>query len=389
MTNQYAKALGKRKPEPVGCALEELWRAIDGDTVSQGRHCVTSLLMAQATTSTSVQQQTLVDDNFKDTPATRTGPPRSLSFAYTLPCSATRVSHFQDKTLTEDPELLFSADSYFRGALGYATQNDLYDRKGGKTRRDKGKSPTEEIWNPRRWFHESPREEKAAIDFPLPDSESSGDEANQPFAPPTSPPQSLSKRPTIKSSKPSSTAKTALRRAFSLPLSHTETPSHKGKGKEKGNDSDNDTSQGPAKWAKLRSLLPHIAYPNQSILPGPSVVTSHAVNITDELITGGLSTLMLRLWFERDEKGRRRVPVLFHRLRIRVSDSLYPYQRHSSVFRIECEYANGAARWVIYRELRDFVSLHTHYTVSNAVYNRNMDKLPEFPMTSTCLISLF
>jgi phospholipase D1/2 len=55
-------------------------------------------------------------------------------------------------------------------------------------------------------------------------------------------------------------------------------------------------------------------------------------------------------------------------------------QRQASVFRIECEYA-GVARWVIYRELRDFLSLHAHYAVSN-VYNRNVDHMPEFPKTS-------
>jgi phospholipase D1/2 len=105
------------------------------------------------------------------------------------------------------------------------------------------------------------------------------------------------------------------------------------------------------------------------------------VNITDELTVGGLSALILRLWFERDERDRRRVPILLHRLRIRVSDSLHPLHRSHSVFRIECEYANGAMRWVIYRQLRDFVSLHAHFAVSN-VYNRNIEKLPEFPRTS-------
>ncbi|EIN11850.1 HSP70-domain-containing protein, partial [Punctularia strigosozonata HHB-11173 SS5] len=35
-----------------------------------------------------------------------------------------------------------------------------------------------------------------------------------------------------------------------------------------------------------------------------------AKNITDELMAGGLSTIMLKLWFERDEKGQRRVPGL-------------------------------------------------------------------------------
>jgi phospholipase D1/2 len=68
-------------------------------------------------------------------------------------------------------------------------------------------------------------------------------------------------------------------------------------------------------------------------------------------------------------------------LRIRISDSLHPLHGSHSVFRIECEYANGAIRWVIYRQLRDFLSLHAHCAVSNA-YNRNIEKLPEFPRTS-------
>lgn len=263
----------------------------------------------------------LMADN---TPAARTGPPRSLSF---VTASLSFPAHFPDN---EDQE--------FRGALEYASygQNEIQ-----------------------------------AMDSPLaePNLESSANET-----PPHSP-------PTVRNS--TASYKTVIRRAFSA-------PSPSDKGKEKEEDKEKDTSHGSAKWAKLRSLLPHIVYHNQSILPGPSVITSHAVNITDELITGGLSTLMLRLWLERDEKGRRRVPVLLHRLRIRVSDSIHPLQQQKSVFRIECEYANGAARWVIYRELRDFVSLHAHYTVSN-VYNRIKEKLPEFPMTSTRLIfiSLF
>ena len=47
-----------------------------------------------------------------------------------------------------------------------------------------------------------------------------------------------------------------------------------------------------------------------------------------------------------------------------------------------CEYAEGAVRWVVYRQLREFLSLHGHYAVSKA-YNRNIDALPDFPMTST------
>ncbi|KAI0771162.1 phospholipase D [Trametes elegans] len=135
------------------------------------------------------------------------------------------------------------------------------------------------------------------------------------------------------------------------------------------------------KWGRLRSLIPHIAGQAKAQAATPSAVVSPNVNITDELITGGLATLMLRMWFERDEKGHRRVPALFHRLRIRVSDSLHPLHGNKAVFRIECEYANGAVRWVVYRQLREFLSLHGHYTLSNA-YNRNIETLPEFPLTT-------
>lgn len=288
-----------------------------------------------------------------NTPSARTGPPRSLSF---VAASLSFPAHFADK---EDQE--------FRGALEYAS----YDRKS-KSRRDKEKPLTEE-WNPKIWHHESPGDGIQPMDSPLPEPESS-------------PNSTTPHRPAVRNS--TASYKTAIRRVFSAPYHITQSPSDKGKQKEE--DKVKDTSHGSAKWAKLRSLLPHIVYHNQSIVPGPSVITSHTVNITDELIAGGLSTLMLRLWLERDEKGRRRVPVLLHRLRIRVSDSIHPLQQQKSVFRIECEYANGAARWVIYRELRDFVSLHAHYTVSN-VYNRIKEELPEFPMTSThlILISLF
>lgn len=59
------------------------------------------------------------------------------------------------------------------------------------------------------------------------------------------------------------------------------------------------------------------------------------MNITDELLGGGLSTLLLRMWFERDENDRRRVPIMLHRLKVRVSDSLHPLKGAKAVFRIE------------------------------------------------------
>ncbi|KIM43354.1 hypothetical protein M413DRAFT_18406 [Hebeloma cylindrosporum] len=316
-----------------------------------------------------------------DTPAARTGPPRSLSFAYGLPVSPSTANangYFYgwaesappDSSVIEDGDLSFSASHQaFRGALEYQ------DRKGKRRQRN----PSDDSWNinPMRWFHESPKDDKPPMDFPPPPAPAhdptnthTGEENEELPAGTASDPEHTSTSATF-FSRPN--------RGASLHGSGAERATTGGTQKDKDKDH-KDFTTGTAKWAKLRSLLPNLVHPQESTLPGPSAVTSQAVNITDELITGGLSTLMLRLWFERDEKSHRRVPVLFHRLRIRVSDSLHPMHRQASVFRIECEYA-GAARWVVYRELRDFLSLHAHYAVSN-VYNRNVDHMPEFPKTS-------
>ncbi|KAF9454771.1 phospholipase D [Macrolepiota fuliginosa MF-IS2] len=323
-----------------------------------------------------------------DTPATRTGPPRSLPYAYSYSFSNSPSRHNSGHQLDsgdlhptfsyDNADVSFSQTSTeFRGALESLPSRDQFsnDRKG---KRRESRS-VEDGWNPIRWFQESPKEEHSRSTIPwrstgpesireegenattLETCDEIGEEGGQ------HPDGRL--EPSVRRltgdehrSAPASQPRKNLRRALSLP--HT---------------------PGKAKWAKLRSLIPNLqtAHDQGGVdLAGPSVaVTSPAVNITDELITGGLSTLMLRLWFERDEKGHRRVPILLHRLRIRISDSYYPVEEKRTAFRIECEYANGVARWVIYRQLRDFFSLHTHYRVSN-VYNRLGDKLPEFPLTS-------
>ncbi|KAF5389183.1 hypothetical protein D9757_003438 [Collybiopsis confluens] len=282
------------------------------------------------------------------TPSMRTGPPRSISYVYSMPNSPAgsranskheniefKLPNHQDDEPDGFPFTEDANTQRFRGALEIGNGSFSSDRKGKK----RESRLLDESWNPIKWFHESPKDEHAPESRfeRIDDVQEAADDKIGP----------------------------SLRRVNSEgPLPQSE--------HQKGN---------RAKWGRLRSLLPQLA--NQSASPGrgPSAVTSHAVNITDELITGGLSTLMLKLWFERDEKGHRRVPALLHRLRIRVSDSLHPLQGHKSVFRIECDYANGAVRWVIYRQLRDFISLHTHYALNNA-YNRTVDNLPEFPRTS-------
>ncbi|KAG6918332.1 hypothetical protein DXG01_015191 [Tephrocybe rancida] len=306
-----------------------------------------------------------------DTPSMRTGPPRSLSYAYSLASSPTRPKEYESPDLMSPDgtsEFPLSVPNDFKSALEYE-QTD----KEGKKRESRNLG---ESWGPIKWLQDSPKEERGNFDLGPhngsaeqipPNAEKQASEPKSPKMPNSHAKSSSAgesdSRPglTHSSNKPS-----GLRRAFSG--SHV-------------SDSQDEKS-GRARWSRIRSLIPNIINQDRdAIQSGPSAVTSHKVNITDELITGGLSTMMLRLWFERDEKDQRRIPILFHRLRIRVSDSLHPMHGSKSVFRIECEYANGAVRWVIYRQLRDFFSLHTHYTVSN-VYNRNVDKLPEFPRTS-------
>jgi len=303
-----------------------------------------------------------------DTPASRTGPPRSLSFAYSLPQSPSRYD-------TSNTQFDLGDRSYtssdFRGALESIPLRDK-DKKGKRreSRSDDG----------RRSISYPPQDEisRSTILRKSPELSSLPEEGQRPtgrdgpgilddgpqFLNENSPQRhgeihnSISISQTRQLSRP--------RRPPSLPLTH---PENKG---------------GKAKWAKLRSLFPsaqNFGNDRESADLSFASISVPKVSITDELITGGLSTLMLRFYLERDEKGRRRVPILLHRLRIRISDSYHPTEEKRTVFRIECEYANGAARWVIYRQLRDFFSLHTHYTVSN-VYNRLGDPLPEFPVTS-------
>ncbi|KAI0338902.1 phospholipase D [Trametopsis cervina] len=259
----------------------------------------------------------------------------------------------------------------FRGALEYQDpeqrerEREAAWKKGKKKERD---NYFHDVFSPSKWIAESPKSEHPS----LPEDAEAGRSQREPSEP-QSPIQEVSRKsnkdsvqsPASPTSQGSS-APEATRRATSLPQIK--------KGADEG-----ETPNTAPKWNRLRSFIPHLAQQRREQAgKGPSAVVPQSVNVTDELLVGGLSALMLRLWFERDEKDHRRVPVFFHRLRIRVSDSLHPLHGNKAVFRIECEYANGAARWVVYRQLREFISLHTHYTISNA-YNRNVDALPDFP----------
>ncbi|KAI9061357.1 phospholipase D [Trametes sanguinea] len=305
------------------------------------------------------------------TPQQRTGPPRSISYNYSLSSAhghgispSTSRQHDDGSQAEEDPDRTYDfppATSPFRGALEYGSP-ELREREReiAERKHKRRESYFPEVWNPMKWLTESPKGSPKPDDshFSFHRSRTdvghrSRDSEGEPAAEPSNP-----------ASPQSPTTAHRLRQSRSMPHMDNEA-----------------RSPAAPKWNRLRSLIPHIAGQAKTQTPAPSAVVSPNVNITDELITGGLATLMLRLWFERDDRGHRRVPALFHRLRIRVSDSLHPLHGNKAVFRIECEYANGTVRWVVYRQLREFLSLHGHYTLSNA-YSRNIETLPEFPLTT-------
>lgn len=377
-----------------------------------------------------------------DSPSSRTGPPRSFSYTITrspnLSRQNTRAAVEDDIEEEELPNGLdygagdeseggygFPVEaesdnagtsgetrpgagsrlhSSFRGALEYIDPEQREKEREAMEKREKNrmsKIAGEDSWiNPLKWLNgdtappqESPQTDgegwTSYFDFLKPgdkgkEKENTEDEGEAPNGVPSekkphkrikggsvsghSPDRSASHDETEKAQE--SAGRKRIERSHSMP--HMKRPSPK----------KTYTPKGAPRWNRLRSLIPSIAQQGRiDTRQGQIAVQPHVVNITDELIAGGLSALMLKLWFERDERGARRIPVLFHRLRVRISDSIHPLKGNKAVFRIECEYANGAVRWVVYRQLRDFVSLHTHYKLSNA-FNRNVDALPEFPRTS-------
>ena len=124
--------------------------------------------------------------------------------------------------------------------------------------------------------------------------------------------------------------------------------------------------------------------------------------LTTELTMGLLPMVLVKMGtIDRDEHGQKRIPVLMNylstpspfsplmsawltrrgrRTELRITDSIYPFHDRHASFRIELQYGDGLVKWVIYRELRDFLNLHAHYRV--AQFGAGVDKVPAFPKTS-------
>jgi len=151
-----------------------------------------------------------------------------------------------------------------------------------------------------------------------------------------------------------------------------------------------------AKSGKMRNamrftskILPHrhgtVSVPQKE----PEAAEVPVPTMTNEMLAGTLPVMILKTWLDRDEDGHRAVPVLLGNLRFRIGDSVGLRQggRHTGreMFKIECEYGDGAIKWVVYRELRDFLMLHAHYKAANlgtrmtGLRSSRRVEMPEFP----------
>ena len=159
------------------------------------------------------------------------------------------------------------------------------------------------------------------------------------------------------------------------------------------------------RWSALRSrVVPHKNANGHGPVPGPNKVSAlghipiASVALTTELMAGQLPAMILKTWLDRDEDGHRAIPILLGSLRFRIDDSVglrAGRQTGKEMFKVECEYGDGCVKWVIYRELRDFLSLHAHYKAANfgtsvaGLRTSRRVEIPEFPKMSLPYLKKF
>ncbi|MCJ1471497.1 Phospholipase D1 [Lambiella insularis] len=146
-----------------------------------------------------------------------------------------------------------------------------------------------------------------------------------------------------------------------------------------------------AKWRQIKAGLKMMGQRRKA---DNTIDHAKSAELLAELTAGVPAALILASMFQRDEHGRRKIPVLLEQLKVKLTDSKHvdakSGDRHM-IFRIELEYGNGLTRmkWVIHRALRDFANLHARYKlqISAQKYIQRKDheartKLPHFPRSA-------
>ncbi|KAJ9643477.1 Phospholipase D1 [Coniosporium tulheliwenetii] len=148
------------------------------------------------------------------------------------------------------------------------------------------------------------------------------------------------------------------------------------------------TSVSAQKWRSMKNALRLLGRQRKE----DKVDHAKSAELLAELLAGAPAALFLASNFQRDEHGRKRVPVLLEQLKVRITDSTRTDPKGKEkqpLFRIELEYGSGITRmkWVINRSARDFTNLHLKYKVQSSqekYLKFNTDdpartRLPRFP----------
>ncbi|KAK9457704.1 hypothetical protein V1511DRAFT_455910 [Dipodascopsis uninucleata] len=145
-----------------------------------------------------------------------------------------------------------------------------------------------------------------------------------------------------------------------------------------------------ARWRDLRTTLRFINFTKKKKDEEIKRDRDKSAELIGELAAGTPAAIILASYFKRDERNRRRIPVLLEQLKVRIPDSTRTEDRQHTLFRIELEYGSGPTRmrWVVHRDFRDFVNLHSRLRVirlqnnistTAGTHSRLLADLPHFP----------
>lgn len=178
-------------------------------------------------------------------------------------------------------------------------------------------------------------------------------------APGLHPPEESRAQPVKMSAVPNEAATTAPGSVASASTDHQQHPRWFRPRRQDSSFSDTNTPISPH---PIRSQLAHLWRGKQeSPRVSPPENEERPANIVAELQLGLFSAALLKMKIERDEQDIPRIPVLLQYLQVVVTDSVHMPSSGHVVYRIELRYGSGMLAWVIYREMRDFFSLHAYY----------------------------
>ncbi|KAK9459841.1 uncharacterized protein V1516DRAFT_678148 [Lipomyces oligophaga] len=145
-------------------------------------------------------------------------------------------------------------------------------------------------------------------------------------------------------------------------------------------------------WKDIRQSFRFINFTKRKKDDERRIDHQQSTELIAELCAGAPAALILASSFLRDEKGQKRIPVLFELLKIRITDSARNEDRQHTLFRIELQYGSGVVKlkWLIYREWKDIFNLHSRLKVINLQRNfyssttgnpggHALRELPHFP----------